>query len=216
MEILLRSKINLVRFWKHYFPFTDHELKAFLSIQRENFIPKEFYLAAYADSPLPLLRGKTISQPTTIMIMNASLEIKKGEKVLEIGTGSGYHASLLSKLVGKKGKIFTTEVIPELVAMARKNLETAKIKNVQVFEVDGSRGLPGHTFDKIILTAACHDFPQPLLEQLNPYGIIIAPIGNREEQVMTRGIKDEIGNLAIEKFGSYLFTPLHGKWGFED
>lgn len=217
MEISLQSKTNLVAFWKRYFSFSTQEIKAFLFVKRENFIPPEYHLAAYEDVPLPLIRGKTISQPTTIMLMNSALEVQPGEKILEVGTGSGYHAAILSRLVGKKGKIITTEIIPELVMFSRNNLQKARIDNVEVHEEDGSKGMPQHApFDKIILTAACKEFPPPLLDQLKTGGIILAPLGNREEQTMMKGRKDPLGNFTLEPLGPFLFTPLHGKWGFED
>jgi len=217
METLLPSKASLLTFWKRHFPFSTRELNAFLSLRREDFVPATYSPVAYEDVPLPLLRGKTISQPTTIMLMNSALEVKQGEKILEVGTGSGYHAALLSRLVGKRGKIITTEIIPELVLFAKENLTRAGISNVEVHEEEGSKGMPKHApFDKILLTAACREFPQPLLEQLKPGGIILAPVGNREQQVMLRGRKDSLGNFTLEPLGPFLFTPLHGKWGFED
>ena len=102
------QKTDLLNFWKENFGFRSAELKAFREVNREEFIPENLRNAAYHDVPLPLLRGKTISQPTTVMIMTHALELKPGEKVFEIGTGSGYQAAIIAKIVGPKGKVITT------------------------------------------------------------------------------------------------------------
>ena len=210
------QKTELIKFWKEHFKFRDIELMAFKEIYREGFIPENLKNSAYHDTPLPLLRGKTISQPTTVMIMTSLLELKQGEKIFEVGTGSGYQAAIIAKIVGDKGKVITTDVVPELVSFAKQNLRKAKIENVKVYEEDGSKGMPSEApFDKIILTAASREFPKPLIEQLKPEGIIVGPVGNQNEQEMVRGIKDKQGHLALEFFGQFLFTPMYGKYGFE-
>lgn len=210
------QKTDLVKFWKDNFGFRDIELKAFEQVNREDFIPEELRNAAYQDMPLPLMRGKTISQPTTVMIMTHALELEQGEKVFEIGTGSGYQAAIIGKIVGSKGKVITTEVVPELVSFAKQNLRKANINNVFVYEEDGSNGMQSEApFDKIIITAACKEFPKPLLGQLKPEGIIIGPVGNKYEQEMVRGIRDKDGHLELEFLGPFLFTPMYGKYGFE-
>ncbi|MDP3766049.1 MAG: protein-L-isoaspartate(D-aspartate) O-methyltransferase [Nanoarchaeota archaeon] len=210
------QKTDLIKFWKENFGFRDIELKAFEQVNREDFIPQELRNAAYHDMPLPLLRGKTISQPTTVMIMTHALELEIGEKIFEVGTGSGYQAAIIARIVGHKGKVITTEVVPELVSFARQNLKRAKIDNVVVYEEDGSNGMPNEApFDKIIITSACKEFPKPLLEQLKPEGIIIGPVGTKYEQEMVRGIKDKDGHLELEFLGPFLFTPMYGKYGFE-
>lgn len=211
------QKTELLKFWKDNFGFSDIELKAFEKIKREDFISQELRRAAYHDMPLPLLRGKTISQPTTVMIMTHALDLEPGEKVFEVGTGSGYQASIIAGIVGKTGKVITTEVVPELVQFARENLKKAKISNVSVYEEDGSNGMPKEApFDKIIITSACREFPKPLLEQLKPDGIIVAPVGSAQEQEMVRATKDKSGHLELEFMGQFLFTPMYGKYGFEN
>jgi len=210
------QKIELINFWKENFGFMDIELNAFKEVSREEFIPENLKNAAYQDMPLPLVRGKTISQPTTVMIMTHALELNPGEKVFEIGTGSGYQAAIIGRIVGNKGKVITTEVVPELVQFAKQNLRKAKINNAMVFEEDGSNGMPSEApFDKIIITAACKEFPKPLLEQLKPNGIIVGPVGDKYEQEMVRGTKDKDGHLQLEFLGQFLFTPMYGKYGFE-
>ena len=212
----MAQKTELTKFWKENFAFRRIELKAFEEIKREDFIPGHLKDAAYQDMPLPLLRGKTISQPTTVMLMTNALELEKGEKVFEIGTGSGYQSAIIAKMIGPKGKVISTEVVPELVSFSRQNLKKARISNVLVYEDDGSNGMPSQApFDKIIITAACKEFPRPLLDQLKTDGIIVGPVGNKYEQEMVRGIKDKSGHLELEFLGPFLFTPMYGKYGFE-
>jgi|SRR3989344_4956535 len=217
IKMILEQKRNqLVDFWRENFDFTEEELNAFTKVKRENFIADKMKDYAYEDAPLPLIRGKTISQPTTVMIMTSALEINPGEKIFEVGTGSGYQAALLATLTGDKGKIITTEVIPELVEFSKNNFKMAGINNIEVHEYDGSKGMEKEApFDKIIITAACRDFPQPLIDQLKTGGFIIAPVGNKDEQTMVRGKKLENGRLELEFLGPFLFTPLYGDYGFE-
>ena len=211
------QKEILLKFWNENFKFRDAELKAFREINREDFISGEFRTMAYADRPLPLLRGKTISQPSTVMIMTHSLELNPGDKVFEVGTGSGFQAAIIAKIVGEKGRVISAEVIPELVHFARNNLKKAGISNAGVFEEDGSAGFAEEApFDKIIITAACKEFPKSLLEQLKPNGIIVGPVGNQYEQEMVKGVKRKDGKLDLEFLGQFLFTPMYGKYGFED
>jgi protein-L-isoaspartate(D-aspartate) O-methyltransferase len=212
----MEQKLELIRFWKESLGFSDTELNAFRDVNRENFVPENLKNRAYEDAPLPLMRGKTISQPTTVIMMTAALELKDGEKVLEVGSGSGYQSAIIAKIVGEKGKVITTEVIPELVTFAKNNLSKSGISNVFVHEEDGSKGIKQEApYDKIIITAACKEFPKPLLEQLKPGGIIVGPVGDRNEQEMVKGIKGKDGKLSLEFLGPFLFTPMYGKYGFE-
>ena len=212
----MNQKTELINFWKETLGLKENELNAFRDINRGDFIPETLKSRAYEDNPLPLLRGKTISQPTTVMIMTHALELKPGEKVFEVGTGSGYQAAIIAKIVGNKGKVITNEIIPELVSFAKQNLDRANIKNVEVYESDGAEGMPNEApFDKIIITAACKEFPKPLLKQLKPEGIIVGPVGTKYEQEMVKGIKDKNDKLQLEFLGPFLFTPMYGKYGFE-
>lgn len=212
----MTQKTELMDFWKETLGLTEIELNAFRSINREDFIPDELKDKAYDDNPLPILRGKTISQPTTVMMMTHTLELNAGDNVFEVGTGSGYQTAIIAKIVGPKGHVVSTEIVPELVTFAKNNLAKAKIKNVEVHEEDGSRGFSGKApYDKIIITAASKEFPKPLLEQLKPEGVIVGPIGDKDEQEMVRGTKDKKGKLELEFLGQFLFSPLYGKYGFE-
>jgi len=216
-QYFMEQKSQLVRFWKENFPFNEQELRAFEAVKREEFIPDKLKMQSYEDIPLPILRGKTISQPSTVMMMTHALELKPGEKVFEVGTGSGYQTAIIAKIVGPKGKVISTEIVPELVAFSRENLKKAGIKNAFVYEDDGSKGIREEApFDKIMITAACKEFPRELLDQLKPDGIIVGPVGDANEQEMVRGKKDKNGKLELEFLGQFLFSPLYGKYGFED
>ena len=127
------DKESLTAYWQNSGLIKDKRLlEAFRKVPREKFIQKGFLEEAYGDYPLPIGEGQTISQPTTVMIMTQALELKPGNKVLEVGAGSGYQAAIIAKVVGSKGRVITTEIIPDLVKFAKANLKKAlstKIKN---------------------------------------------------------------------------------------
>ena len=211
----MEEKSALLDFWKHQLHISEKVLDAFRKVERRDFVPEEERENAYDDRPLPILRGKTISQPTTVMFMTSLLDVKEGQKILELGTGSGYQSAILAYLVGDKGKVISTEVVPELVQFSRENLQKAGMKNVTVLEEDGSRGVKSQSlFDRIIITAACREIPPLLISQLKAGGIVVAPVGNQHEQQMVKGVKKG-KNLDITIFGSFVFSSLVGKYGFE-
>ena len=213
---LEEQKNKLIEVWESKFDINEREIDAFRSLKREDFIPKSLLSFAYDDIPLPLMREKTISQPSTIIMMISALELEKSHRVFEIGTGSGYNTAIISKIIGENGKIVTTEIVPELVNLAKNNLNDAGIKNASVYEEDGSKGIKNEApFDRIVITAACREFPKPLLNQLKEGGIIVGPVGSREEQEMVKGVKDSNGRLRFYFLGQFLFTPMYGKYGFE-
>ena len=189
--------------------------EAIRKYRREFFVPEECKHLAYRDFPISIGFNQTISQPSTVAAMTESLELKPGEKVLEIGTGSGWQAAIISYLVGEKGRVYSIEILEDLAEFARSNLNNVGIKNVEVFVGDGSLGMKDKApFDKIIVTAACPDIPKPLLEQLKVGGIMVLPIGNLylQEMFVVRKLKDKIDKKSI---GSYMFVPLVGKHGFK-
>ncbi len=208
-----QMKQSLINYWIKLKTITDKRvINAFKKIPRENFLPKTLKEYAYEDKPLPILKKQTISQPTTIMIMTQALEVKPGNKILEIGSGSGYQSALLSILVGKKGKILTLEIIPELVNFAKNNLK--KFENVEVIQGDGSKGYKKQApYDRIIITAACPPIPKPLIGQLKINGILVAPIGNIYSQKMLKIIKKK-NKIITKDLGDFIFVPLKGKYGF--
>ncbi len=207
---------ELIDYWKKDKIITDRKvLDAFQKVERENFISEHLEKEAYADVPLPIGYGQTISQPTTIALMTEALELKKGLKVLEVGTGSGYQAALIANIIGGKGKVITTEIIPQLAEFARANLKKAKIMNVIVLEKDGSQGHKEEApYDRIIVTAAAPEVPKHLLEQLKEKGILLAPVGDLYNQEMLKVRKLKNGKTKTENLGDFVFVPLRGSEGF--
>jgi protein-L-isoaspartate(D-aspartate) O-methyltransferase len=150
-------------------------LAAMRAVPRELFVPESVRPQAYEDHPLPIGFGQTISQPFIVGLMTELLEPKKSHRVLEIGTGSGYQAAVLSGLVGE---LYSIEIVPELALSAAETLNSLGFRNVTVREGDGYRGWPEKApFDRIILTAAPSEIPQTLLEELKPGGRLVAPVG---------------------------------------
>lgn len=207
-----QDKEELLRRW----PDIEKKVKnAFLEVPRELFIEKELAIHAYDDTPLPIPAEQTISQPTTVVQMINELHLEKGQKVLEIGAGSGYNAAIMSKLIGAQGKVISIEIIPELVKFAKDNLKKAKIKNVKVIKADGSKGYEKERpYDRIICTAASPKIPETWKGQLKNKGILLTPVGDRYEQVMVK-VKKINKNYEIDELGHYMFVPLRGKHGFK-
>ena len=187
--------------------------KAFLSIPRENFVLKKYKDYAYEDSALLIEENQTISQPSLVLQIIELLEPKKTDKVLEIGTGSGYNVSILSLLVDK---IYSIERINTLAIKAKKRLKDLNIKNVSILIKDGSMGDIKHSpFDKIIITAAIPKLPQILIKQLKNNGIIVFPRGNLNIQKLIKGVKKQ-DKIVFKDFGLVKFVPLIGKYGFDN
>jgi protein-L-isoaspartate(D-aspartate) O-methyltransferase len=145
------------------------------NVPRECFVPESVRPQAYDDHPLPIGFGQTISQPIIVALMTEALGPKKNDRVLEIGTGSGYQAAILSRLAGE---LYSIEIVPELARSAAETLRSLGFRNVTVREGDGYRGWPDKApFDRIILTAAPPEIPQVLLDELRPGGRLVAPVG---------------------------------------
>ena len=162
------NKTQLLQYLKRR-GFSKEILYAFSEVKRENFVPSELGYRAYDNNPLPIGEGQTISQPYTIGMMLSLLDLKKGQKILEVGSGCGYVLALISKIT--KEKVFGIETIKELVEKSRKNL---KGYNIKVYNRDGSKGLEEEApFDKIIISAACKEIPKTLISQLKNNGIIL-------------------------------------------
>jgi protein-L-isoaspartate(D-aspartate) O-methyltransferase len=187
--------------------------KAFLKIPRENFISKPMKNFAYVDTPLEIGNNQTISAPHMVAIMCEELDLKENQTVLEIGTGSGYHAAIVSHIIGEKGHVYSVERIPELAIKSKENLKKSEIKNVTVEIGDGSEGLPKHSpYDRIYVTCAAPDIPQPLVDQLSDPGKMLIPVGRGFCQLKL--IIKENGVINIKNLGGCSFVLLIGKHGF--
>jgi protein-L-isoaspartate(D-aspartate) O-methyltransferase len=189
--------------------------EAMLSVARELFVPEIVRDDAYADRPLPIRGGQTISAPHMVAEMCELADLESGMKVLEIGAGSGYQAAVMSRVIDP-GLVFTTDVVADLVKIARQNLEQAGIDNVRVEEHDGSIGLKDEApFHRIMVTCASPGVPSPLLKQLAPGGILLIPVGDLFLQTLTLVRKDARGKLHHEKRMGCVFVPMRGKHGFK-
>jgi protein-L-isoaspartate(D-aspartate) O-methyltransferase len=184
-------------------------LEAMRSVPRHLFVPDEFLDQAYADHPLPIGYGQTISQPYVVAWMTELLDLKPGEKVLEIGTGSGYQAAVLAEL--GYGEVYSIEIVPQLAASAKERLEKLGYR-VQVKQGDGYYGWQEHApFDAIIVTAAPDHLPAPLVEQLVEAGRLVIPIGPPGGyQSLWKFVKTSTG-LKAYNLGGVAFVPLTGE-----
>ncbi len=196
--------------------------KALLNVPREEFVPEPYREFAYDDHPLPIGYGQTISAIHMVAIMTEALDPVPGDKVLEIGTGSGYQAAVLAEIVAKmdpskRGHVYTIERIPELAEFARRNLErTGYSEYVTVIVGDGTLGYPEEApYDRILITAAAPDIPKPLIKQLKEGGRIVAPVGDLYVQRLV--IADKVGGVLRRRYGiECVFVPLIGKYGWRE
>lgn len=185
---------------------------AFLEVPRELFVPDSLKEYSYADTPLEIGLGQTISAPHMIAIMCEDLDLKKGQKVLEIGTGSGYHAAIVAKIVGDEGCVYTVERLAPLADRARENLKKANIKNVVVEIGDGSLGLEKYApYDRIYVTCAAPDIPPPLIDQLKDGGKLMVPVGYTICDLILVEKKDK--KIKTKNLGGCAFVPLIGRYG---
>jgi len=218
--------------------FSEKILNAFLKVPRENFIPFQIISHAYEDTSLPIGNNQTISQPYTIAEMLELLELKKGQKVLEVGSGCGYVLALLSEIVGEKGKVYGIEIIKELFENSKQNLKD--YKNIEIYNKNGAEGLSleenatfvrgisesrrsefrgestrettgSLVFDRILISAACTEIPKPLIQQLKNKGIIVAPIGNQYSQTLTAIQKINDEPKIKKEIPGFIFVPFVNK-----
>lgn len=181
-------------------------LMAINNVPRHVFLDSSFLDFAYQDKAFPIGSGQTISQPFTVAFQTSLLELKKGHKILEIGTGSGYQACVLAEM---GAKVFTIERQRNLYTKTKSFLTEFPYR-IKTFLADGNKGLPTYApFDRILITAAAPEIPQALVDQLKNGGIMVLPLCENEEyQTMVRITKEEDGNLKRETFGDFRFVPM--------
>ena len=211
---LYLKKIDLINTLKEENAIRNLKVeKAFFEIPREMFVRDEDISLAYINAPLSIGYGQTISQPYMVAYMTTLLNLNENDTVLEVGTGSGYQAAILSKLVME---VYTVERISELAERAKKIFQNLGIKNIKVKVGDGTLGWAEFApFDKIIVTAAGPKIPESLLKQLKPGGIMIIPVGESTFiQTLKIVKKDEKGKIYIEDDIKCVFVKLLGKEGW--
>ncbi|HEY5775402.1 MAG TPA: protein-L-isoaspartate(D-aspartate) O-methyltransferase [Xanthomonadales bacterium] len=180
------------------------------TVGRHRFVPPGLQASAYENRPLPIGYGQTISQPYIVALMTDLLEPEAGDVVLEIGTGSGYQAAILSRLVSR---VYTIEIVPELANSAATRLKRLGFANVEVKNADGYFGWQEHApFDAIMVTAAASHIPPPLVQQLKPGGIMIIPVGaSFQTQQLTLVRKSLDGELTTRQILPVAFVPFTGE-----
>jgi len=181
-------------------------LEAIASLDRSQFVPATERGNATSDQPLPIGHGQTISQPYIVGFMSQALDVQPGERILEIGTGSGYQAAVLAKM---GADVYSVEIVPELAAQARERLQQLGLERINLKHGDGAHGWPeAAPFDAIVLTAAPKHVPQDLLAQVRVGGRLLAPVGEREELQQLVLVRRTADGGAVERLLSVRFVPL--------
>jgi len=189
-------------------------LHAVSEVPRHRFVPPALLRQAYDDGALPIGSGQTISQPSLQALSVEKLALTGKEKVLEVGTGSGYQTALLALCAGR---VFSVERVPALAEQARRTLAELGIGNISILVGDGTLGWRAYEpYDAIIVAAASPEVPGPLVEQLAPGGRLLLPLGPRDVQVLTLVTKQQDGKLVQQRLLDAIFVPLLGKHGFHD
>lgn len=190
----------------------DRVLAAMRTVPRHRFVPSDLRHLSYADAPIPIGHRQTISQPYIVALMTDLLELKEGDKVLEIGTGSGYQAAILAHIANQ---VFTIERIAELADKTKELFQKLGLKNIHIIQGDGTLGLEKEApFNAIIVTAAAPKVPEPLKEQMADDGRMVLPVGGRNGQILElwrrKGLK-----FKSERVAPVAFVPLVGDQGWE-
>lgn len=199
---------------KHGYIRSEKVEVAMRSVPREKFVSSGYERRAYLDQPLDIGNGQTISAPHMVAIMSETLDLSLGQKVLEIGTGSGYHAAVVASIIGKKGMVYSVERFEGLAKRSQQRLKEAGVDNVKIVVGDGSEGLFSFApYDRIYVTCSAPDVPQPLKDQIRIGGKIVIPVGHISGELLVL-TKRKDGFETVSK-GGCAFVPLVGKYGFK-
>jgi protein-L-isoaspartate(D-aspartate) O-methyltransferase len=200
-------------------------IRAMRTVPRTKFLPQDMQSYTATDTPLPVGFGQTISAPHMVSIMNEALQLEVGNKVLEVGAGSGWHAATIAEIIAPKGAprsewghVYTTEIVQALAEIAKKNVMNVGYGDrVTIIHADGSKGYPEKApYDRVLVTAAAPDVPEPLLEQLKSDGIMLVPVGSVSMfQNLIKITKGSDGKIKQENLGGVAFVPLTGKYGHQ-
>jgi protein-L-isoaspartate(D-aspartate) O-methyltransferase len=197
-------------------------IRAMKMVPREEFLPESLRKQAYVDTPLSIGYGQTISALHMVAMMADALNLETGQKILEVGCGSGYHAAVIAEVVapkseGRQGHVYSIEIVPELVHFARENLLRAGYeKRVSAILGDGSLGyVENSPYDKILVAAASPSIPSPLIEQLKEGGILVIPVGRLYFFQELLRVRKEGERIVREGLGGVAFVPLRGKHGWK-
>lgn len=211
----IEAEVVFTRIWIGKEHLSPRVMDAMASVPRDEFVPPESRAYAFDNGPVPIGRGQTISQPYIVALMTDLLESKPTDTVLEVGTGSGYQAAVLSLLVQS---VYSCEIIPDLATSAEQRLDRLGYRNVSVRQADGYYGWPEHApYDGIIVTAAAPSLPQPLIAQLKSGGRLVIPVGlpyAHQELVVIEKAAD--GNVDQRTVLGVAFVPLTGDLGRTD
>lgn len=206
--MLFNSNQDLVNYLKKTGVLkTENIIEAFLNIDRKNFVRKEHLFEAYGDYPLHIGEGQTISQPWTVAFMLELLQPQRGQKILDIGFGSGWTTSLLAYIVGEEGKIYGVEIVPNIFEFGKSNISKYNFIQKGIVELklgDGSKGWRDYSpFDRILVSAAAKEIPQKLIEQLANNGILVIP-----DQGGIWKVEKRDSEIEKQYFPGFAFVPL--------
>ncbi len=189
--------------------------EAMREVPRHVFVPDKIKERAYIDSPQPIGEGQTISAPHMVAMMVEKLDLKKGQKVLEIGGGLGYHAAVIGKIVKEKGEVYSIEYVKSLANKAKRRINEIDCPNVKIIVGDGSEGYEKKApYDRISVACGAPKIPSPLIEQSKLGGKILIPVGNKFFQKLVKAKKIDENKIEEKNLGGVRFVPLKGKFGF--
>ena len=183
---------------------TPRIIDAFRRIDRKYFVPASYSDYRYIDKPLPIGKDQTISQPTTVAFMLELLQPEEGDKVLDIGSGSGWTAALLCAIVGEEGSVLGLDRVDDLVEQGRRNISQFDFRHCQIRKADARLGVPGETFDRILVSASADEIPEELFAQLKVGGTLVIPVRNS----IFRFRKISENRIEKEEYQGFVFVPL--------